>query len=441
MPHTIFGLDPLWVSTVLLVLAYVTIMTDRLNRAVVALLGAGLMIVTGILSQDEAIRGVDFNTIGLLAGMMLIVGITRRSGVFEYVAIWSAKVVKANPAGVLALLSIVTAVFSAFLDNVTTVLLIVPVTFAICRELKVPPYPFLFNQIIASNIGGTATLIGDPPNIIIGSAANLAFDQFVVHLAPVIVVVLAVQVLITHLVWGRKLHAAPEDRARVMAMDERAAITDWKLLKQALGVLAAVIVAFVVARFIGLLPATIAMFGAAVLLLLDSHGRTSEEQTHHVHGRLSELEWITLFFFIGLFILVAGVERAGLLDILARKLVAATGGEMTTMAFTVLWASAILSAIIDNIPFVATMIPVIKDMAPVFGGAEHLLPLWWALALGACLGGNGSLIGASANLIVAGTAERQGVPFKFKTFTLTAFPLMLISVAISHVYLWLRYLR
>ena len=441
MPHTIFGLDPLWVSTVLLVLAYVTIMTDRLNRAVVALLGAGLMIVTGILSQDEAIRGVDFNTIGLLAGMMLIVGITRRSGVFEYVAIWSAKVVKANPAGVLALLSIVTAVFSAFLDNVTTVLLIVPVTFAICRELKVPPYPFLFNQIIASNIGGTATLIGDPPNIIIGSAANLAFDQFVVHLAPVIVVVLAVQVLITHLVWGRKLHAAPEDRARVMAMDERAAITDWKLLKQALAVLAAVIVAFVVARFIGLLPATIAMFGAAVLLLLDSHGRTSEEQTHHVHGRLSELEWITLFFFIGLFILVAGVERAGLLDILARKLVAATGGEMTTMAFTVLWASAILSAIIDNIPFVATMIPVIKDMAPVFGGAEHLMPLWWALALGACLGGNGSLIGASANLIVAGTAERQGVPFKFRTFTMTAFPLMLISVAISHVYLWLRYLR
>ena len=441
MPHTIFGLDPLWVATTLLVLTYGAIVTDRINRAVVALLGAGLMIVTGVLSQDEAIHGVDFNTIGLLAGMMLIVGITRRSGVFEYLAIWSAKVVKASPAGVLAMLSIVTAVVSAFLDNVTTVLLIVPVTFAICRELKVPPYPFLFNQIIASNIGGTATLIGDPPNIIIGSAANLAFDQFVVHLAPVIVVVLAVQLLITHLVWGRKLHAAPEDRARVMAMDERAAITDWKLLKQALGVLAAVIVAFVVARFIGLMPATIAMFGAAILLLLDTHGRTSEEQTHHVHGRLSELEWITLFFFIGLFILVKGVERAGLLDIVARNLVAATRGDMTTMAITILWASAVLSAIIDNIPFVATMIPVIKGMAPVFGGAEHLLPLWWALSLGACLGGNGSLIGASANLIVAGTAERQGVPFKFKTFTLTAFPLMLISVAICHVYLWLRYLR
>jgi Na+/H+ antiporter NhaD/arsenite permease-like protein len=441
MPHTIFGLDPLWVATTLLVLTYGAIITDRINRAVVALLGAGLMIVTGVLSQDEAIRGVDFNTIGLLAGMMLIVGITRRSGVFEYLAIWSAKVVKANPAGVLAMLSIVTAVVSAFLDNVTTVLLIVPVTFAICRELRVPVYPYLFNQIIASNIGGTATLIGDPPNIIIGSAANLAFDQFVVNLAPVILVVLVVQVLITHLIWGRKLHATAEDRARVMAMDERAAITDWKLLKQALGVLAAVIVAFVMARFIHLQPATIAMFGAAVLLLLDSHGRTSEEQTHHVHGRLSELEWITLFFFIGLFILVAGVERAGLLEILARKLVAATHGEMTTMAITILWASAVLSAIIDNIPFVATMIPVIKDMAPVFGGPQNLLPLWWALALGACLGGNGSLIGASANLIVAGTAERQGVPFRFKTFTLTAFPLMLVSVAICHVYLWLRYLR
>jgi Na+/H+ antiporter NhaD/arsenite permease-like protein len=441
MPHTIFGLDPLWVSTILLVAAYLVIMSDRVNRAVVALLGAGLMIVTGVLSQDEAIRGVDFNTIGLLAGMMLLVGITRRSGVFEYLAIWSAKRVKASPAGVLALLSIVTAVVSAFLDNVTTVLLIVPVTFAICRELKVPVYPYLFNQIIASNIGGTATLIGDPPNIIIGSAANLAFDQFAVHLTPVILVVLAVQVLITHLIWGRKLHAAPEDRARVMAMDERAAITDWKLLKQSMTVLGIVVVTFVVARFIGLMPATIAMFGAAILLLLDTHGRTSEEQTHHVHGRLSELEWITLFFFVGLFILVTGVERAGLLAILARKLVAVTGGDMTTTAIAILWASAILSAFIDNIPFVATMIPVIKGMAPTFGGAEQLLPLWWALSLGACLGGNGTLIGASANLTVAGIAERRGVPFKFKTYTKTAFPLMLISVAISHVYLWLRYLR
>jgi Na+/H+ antiporter NhaD/arsenite permease-like protein len=441
MPHTILGLDPLWVSTVLLVVAYITIMTDRINRAVVALLGAGLMIVTGVLSQEEAIGGVDFNTIGLLAGMMLLVGITRRSGVFEYLAIWSAKVVKANPAGVLALLSIVTAVVSAFLDNVTTVLLIVPVTFAICRELKVPVYPFLFNQIIASNIGGTATLIGDPPNIIIGSAANLAFDQFVVHLAPVILVVLAVQVLITHLIWGRKLHAAPEDRARVMAMDERAAITDWKLLKQSVTVLGIVVVTFVVARFIHLQPATIAMFGAAILLLLDTHGRTSEEQTHHVHGRLSELEWITLFFFVGLFILVKGVERAGLLEILGHKLIAATRGDLTTTAIAILWASAVLSAFIDNIPFVATMIPIIKGMAPVFGGPQGLLPLWWALSLGACLGGNGTLIGASANLTVAGIAERQGVPFKFGTYTKMAFPLMLISVAISNVYLWLRYLR
>jgi Na+/H+ antiporter NhaD/arsenite permease-like protein len=232
MPHTIFGLDPLVVATTLLVLTYGAIVTDRINRAVVALLGAGLMIVTGILSQEEAIRGVDFNTIGLLAGMMLIVGITRRSGVFEYVAIWSAKAVKANPAGVLALLSIVTAVASA-LWTTSPLCPHCPCHFDLPRA-KVPPYPFLFNQIIASNIGGTATLIGDPPNIIIGSAANLAFDQFVVHLAPVIVVIMAVQVLITHLVWGRKLHATPEDRARVMAMDERAAITDWKLRKQAL---------------------------------------------------------------------------------------------------------------------------------------------------------------------------------------------------------------
>jgi Na+/H+ antiporter NhaD/arsenite permease-like protein len=440
VPQVLFGLDALWVSTILLIATYVAVMVDRINRAIVALLGAGLMIVLGVLNQEAAVRGVDFNTIALLTGMMLIVGITRRCGVFQYVAIVSAQRVGGSPAAVLLLLSIVTAGFSALLDNVTTVLLIVPVTLAITRELKVPPYPFLFAEIFASNIGGTATLIGDPPNIIIGSAANLSFNDFVVNLTPVIVVVMAVQALITHIVWGRQMHAAPADRARVMAMVPREAILDPRLLKQSMAVIAGVIVAFVLARWLHLEPGTIAMLGAAVLLLLDNLGRTPEEQSEEIHRTFTEVEWITLFFFIGLFMVVAGVERAGLLHILADQLLGVTGGDRAATVLAILWASAILSAIIDNIPFVATMIPLIKNLAPAFGGPEGLMPLWWALSLGACLGGNGTLIGASANLTVAGLAERAGVRFRFLTFTAYAFPMMLVSVAIAHVYVWWRYL-
>jgi Na+/H+ antiporter NhaD/arsenite permease-like protein len=349
--------------------------------------------------------------------------------------------VGASPAGVLALLAVVTAVFSALLDNVTTVLLMVPVTLVVTQELEVPPYPFLFAEVFASNLGGTATLIGDPPNIMIGSAAGLTFNDFVVNLTPVIVVTMLVQLAAIQLIWGRRLHTSVENRARVMAMDPRVAITDWRLLRQSLAVLFTVLVAFVCQRALHLQPGTIAVFGATVLLLLDSWWRTSEEQTHHVHGSLSDLEWITLFFFVGLFVVVSGVERAGLLHILAQKALALTGGEFNVMAVGILWASAVLSAVIDNIPFVVTMIPLVKELGPSFGGAAHLLPLWWALSLGACLGGNGTLIGASANLTVAGIAERKGVRFSFWTYTKTAFPLMLLTVAIAHLYLYLRYLR
>ncbi|MBV8169830.1 MAG: ArsB/NhaD family transporter [Alphaproteobacteria bacterium] len=439
-PQGVFGLDALWVATTILVATYVGVIVDHVNRAIAALLGAGLMIVLGVLNQETAVRGIDFNTIALLTGMMLIVGITRRCGIFEYVAIAAAQGVRGNPAAVLLLLSIVTAMFSALLDNVTTVLLIVPVTLAITRELKVPAYPFLFAEVLASNIGGTATLIGDPPNIIIGSAAHLSFNDFVVHLTPVIVAVMVVQAAITHALWGRQLHTDPEHRRRVMAMAPRASIVDARLLKQSLAVLGAVIVAFVLARRLHQEPGTIAMLGAAVLLLLDNLGRTPEAQDAEIHRTFSEVEWITLFFFIGLFIVVAGGERAGLLRWLADRLMAATGGDRTTTVLAILWGSAILSAVVDNIPFVATMIPLIKTLAPTFGGPEGLMPLWWALSLGACLGGNGTLIGASANLTVAGLAERAGVRFRFLTFSAYAFPMMLVSVAICHVYVWWRYL-
>ena len=437
--HVYFGLNPMWVSTFVLAITYATIMSEKVNRAIVALVGTGVMILVGVLDQEEALRGIDWNTIGLLTGMMILVSISRRSGMFQYLAIWSAKAAKAHPAGILFILQITTAVLSAFLDNVTTVLLIVPVTLAICGTLKVPAYPYLFAEIFASNIGGTATLIGDPPNILIGSQVGLTFNDFVYHLTPVILVVMAVQAVIIHVLWGKDLKASHDAEERVMAMNPADSIKDWRLLKQSLAVLAIVMVAFVLARPLHLEPATIAMFGAAILMLLDNWSHHSEKAAHNIHATFGDVEWITIFFFIGLFVVVHGVDVGGLLILLANKLVAATGGNMAHAGYAILWASAFLSAIVDNIPFVATMIPLIKNMAPSFGGADHIQPLWWCLSLGACLGGNGTLIGASANLTVAGIGERNKVPFSFITYTLYAFPMMLVSVAICHVYVWWRY--
>jgi Na+/H+ antiporter NhaD/arsenite permease-like protein len=437
--HILFGLDPLWTATALLVVTYAAIMSERLNRAIVALLGAGLMIVLGLLTQQQALAGVDFNTLGLLTGMMLIVAITRRCGIFQYVAIVAAQATRANPAGILVLLAVVTAVISAFLNNVTVVLLVAPVTLVICRELKVAPYPFLFSEVFASNLGGTATLIGDPPNIMIGSAAHLSFMDFVFYLTPVVLVVLALHCLAMHAIWGRKLKASPESRARVMALDQRAAITDPRLMQQSVAVIAAAILAFSVADAIHLEVGSIAMFAAAVLLLLDNLGRSAEHQNERLIESFNEVEWITIFFFIGLFIVVAGVDRAGLLRLLAGELVRATGGDAKALTIAVLWVSALLSSVLDNIPFVATMIPVIKSMAPQLGGDQAVLPLWWALSLGACFGGNGTLIGASANLTVAGIGERAGVPFRFFEFLKLALPLMLMSIVVSNIYLLWRF--
>jgi Na+/H+ antiporter NhaD/arsenite permease-like protein len=410
--HVYFGLNPMWVATALLAITYAIIMSEKINRAIVALLGATAMVLVGVMDQEEALKGVDWNTIGLLTGMMILVSISRRSGMFQYIAVWSAKAAKAHPAGILFLLQITTAVLSAFLDNVTTVLLIVPVTLAITSELDVPPYPYLFAEVFASNIGGTATLIGDPPNILIGSQVGLDFNAFVVHLTPVIMVVMVVQAIMIHLLWGKDLRATPEREAMVMAMEPAATIQDWLLLKQALAVLAIVMVAFVLARPLHLEPATIAMGGAAVLMLLDNWAHHNEKAAENVHKTFGDVEWITIFFFIGLFIVVHGVDVGGLLKLLADQLVASTGGNMAHAGYAILWASAVLSAIVDNIPFVATMIPLIKSMAASYGGPDKIEPLWWCLSLGACLGGNGTLIGASANLTVAGLSERAGVPFR-----------------------------
>ncbi len=375
--NVIFGLDPLLAATALLVAVYAVIISERVNRAVIALIGAMLMIWCGILNQEQALEGIDFNTIALLVGMMIIVSITRKSGVFEFLAIWSAKKVQASPAGILAMLAVVTALLSAMLDNVTTVLLVVPVTLVVTEELKVDPYPFLFSQILASNIGGTATLIGDPPNILIGTQVGLTFNDFVVNLAPVVLVVLVVHVALMHLIWGRRLKAAPAERNKVMAFEERRTITDVRLLKQSLSVIAVVIVTFVFARQLNVEAGVIALSGAAALLALDNVGKSAEKQTENVTHVFGEVEWITIFFFVGLFIVIAGVEHSGLLQILANELVSLTGGDLRVTGLAIIWASAVLSAIVDNIPFVATMIPLVKAMAPTFGGPEGLMPLWW----------------------------------------------------------------
>lgn len=426
-------------STAILFITYALIVSERINRSVIALLGAGFTIALGVLNQEQAIAAIDFNTLGLLAGMMMIVGVSKKSGLFGYVAIRAAQIVRGSPAGIMMAFVIVTAMFSALLDNVTTVLLLVPVTFVVCGELKLPVYPFLFTEIFAGNIGGTATLIGDPPNILIGSAAGLHFNDFVVALAPVVVIILVLQMIANHLIWGIKLKASAEERARVMSLNAREMIVDKYLLVCSLGVISMVMLAFTTAHFIKLEAATIAMFGAAILLLLESFAHKPHKHSELVTHAFHEVEWITLFFFVGLFIVIGGVEHAGLLNMAANKLLSVTGGNLEIMSYGILWTSAILSAIVDNIPFVATMIPLINSVAPVMGGEHVIMPLWWALSLGACLGGNGTLVGASANLTVAGLAEKNGVHFSFVKFTALAFPMMLVSIAVAHVYLMWRF--
>jgi Na+/H+ antiporter NhaD/arsenite permease-like protein len=306
IPDVLFGWDAMWVAAVILVVTYAAIISERFNRAILALLGAALMVYAGILNQAAAIKGIDFNTIALLTGMMIVVAITRRCGVFQYLAIWAAKRVKAHPAGILFMLQIITAVASALLDNVTTVLLVIPVTLVIVQEMKLPAWPFLVTQIFAANIGGTATLIGDPPNILIGSQVGIPFNDFLIHLAPIVVVIQIVMCGVFHLLWGRKLKAPAEARARVMAFDEKRSISDFVLMRKSLGVIALIIVAFTLAHALHLEPGTIALSGAAVLMLLDNLGRSAEEQSHHVHQTFGEVEWVTIFFFVGLFVVIYG---------------------------------------------------------------------------------------------------------------------------------------
>ena len=439
VPELIWGMDAKILATAIVIISYVVLFTEKVNRAIVALLGAAVMIFTGILTQETALQGVDFNTLALLIGMMTIVGISEKSGMFQYVAVWGAKKVRANPRGLLVVLAAVTAVFSAFLDNVTTVLLIAPVTFQITRKLNINPYPYLIVEIFASNIGGTATLIGDPPNILIGSSLGLSFMDFLNELTPVVTVTMIALILAFDFIWGRRLITTEQNKKTVMAIKETDCITDWKLLGKSLFVLAIVIFGFINAERFHIANGTIAMAGAAVLLLLYTLGSSHSERDHKVEEVFGLVDWTTIFFFSGLFMIVYGLEQTGVLALLGHKFVELTEGSVEKTAMLIIWASAFVSSAIDNIPFVATMIPMIKSMEESMGGREAMMPVWWALSLGACYGGNGSLIAASANVIVGGMAQREGHPISFLGFLIWSIPTMLISVAIGAIYLHIRF--
>ena len=421
------------VAIVIFITAYALIISEKVHRTIVGIFGAMLMILFGIISQETAIHHIDFNTLGLLIGMMTVVNITSETGLFNFLAIWSAKKVKGQPVALMMALSALTAVCSALLDNVTTVLLTVPVTFSITSQLKVDVKPFLIAQILASNIGGTATLIGDPPNIMIGSAVGLGFMDFIYNLTLPAIIIYCIVMPLLILIYKKELVTKPELQDKIMRMDEKSQITDANLLKKCLFVLAVTITLFVLHNQLHLESATAALTGAGLLLLI---AYTRNE--HMIAKVLSKVEWLAIFFFAGLFILVGALVETGVIKMLAAEAIQITNGDVDATAILILWMSAIASAFIDNIPFVATLIPLIKDMGEM--GLTNLDPMWWSLALGACLGGNGTLIGASANVVVASMAAQRGNPISFIAFMKIAFPMMILSVIISTVYVSIRYL-
>lgn len=420
----------IWAIGIFLVI-YALIISEKVHRTIVAMIGGLLMVTLGIVDQETALHHIDFNTLGLLIGMMIIVSITADTGLFKFIAVWAAKKSKGNPVSILIALALITAVGSAFLDNVTTVLLMVPVTFSITRQLRVSPMPYLITQIIASNVGGTATLIGDPPNIMIGSAVKeLTFMAFINNLAPIAAIIMVVYIPIFVFLFRKQIKTTPELTKSIMDLDEKELIADHKLLRKCLSVLGLTILGFFLHQSLHLESATVALVGAFVLLFL-----TGE---HMMEQAFTKVEWTTIFFFVGLFVLVSGLIETGVIAKLAAQAIELTNGDPVATSLLILWLSAIASAFLDNIPFVATMIPMIQEMGNM--GVSDLEPLWWSLALGACLGGNGSLIGASANLIVAGMSAKEGHPISFVKFLKYGFPLMILSIVFATFYVYFRYL-
>ena len=420
------------VATIVFVGAYVLIATEWVHRVVVVLVGAGLMLLFRFVDAEDAFHspefGIDWNVIFLLFGMMVIVGVLRRTGLFEYLAIWSAKRAAGRPFAVMTLLVLITAVASALLDNVTTMLLVAPVTLVIAERLGAPPVPFLLAEVFASNIGGTATLVGDPPNIIIGSAAGLSYTDFLVNLGPIVVVLLAVYLLMSRRLFADALTFHPDRVQEVLALDERDALQPGSLLPKALIVLVLVTAAFVLQGVLGYAPSIVALLGAGLLLLLAGGDRTEY---------LRDVEWQTLVFFAALFVMVGALVKVGVIEALAERVADASGGSLFVAMTLILFASAVLSAVVDNIPYVATMTPLVAALTATLPG--DTMVLWWALALGADLGGNATSIGASANVVMLGVAERGGHPVRFVRFARSGVPVTVVTIGIAYLYLWLRY--
>ncbi|PZG19766.1 ArsB/NhaD family transporter [Nonomuraea aridisoli] len=424
-----------WIAVAVFLAAYALIATEKVHRVAAALGGAGIMLLIHATDAGAAFfnehSGIDWNVIFLLLGMMVIVGVLKQTGVFEYLAIWAAKRAKGHPYRLMVLLVVITASASALLDNVTTVLLIAPVTFLVCERLALPAAPFLIAEALASNIGGAATLVGDPPNIIIASRAGLSFNDFLIHMAPMVIILMVVFIGMCRWLFRKSFRYDPERAAEVMALNEREAIADRRLLWQSLAVLALVMAAFVLHPVLHYEPSVVALLGAGVLVAATKV--TTQDA-------LREVEWPTLVFFGGLFVMVGALVETGVIGQISQAAANATQGQLGLTTMLLLGASGVLSAIVDNIPYVATMSPIVADLVQANGGNDAAQVLWWALAFGADLGGNATAVGAAANVVVLGIAARNGTPISFWQFTKYGLVVAAVTIALCVPYLWLRYL-
>ena len=415
------------IAIVIFVVVMILIISEKVHRTTAALAGAVALILAGVISFDTGVEHIDFETLGVLVGMMIFVAVVKNSGIFEYLAIRAAKIAKGNPWAIMVLFCLITAVLSAFLDNVTTVLLIGPVTFTVCKMLEISPVPFFITEIIASNVGGTATLIGDPPHIMIGSATGLTFTDFLVYDGPAVIVILAVAIACFYFIYGRKMGVAEDKQAAVMTLHAHDAIKSHSLFVKSVVMTLITALAFCLHSAVHIEPCVVALTAAAIMLLL---ARPDVEET------LMDVEWSTIGFFAGLFVVVGGLAETGVINMLANALIDATGGNLMITIIVLVWASAIISSFLDNIPLVATLIPIVQTME---AAGMDVMPYWWAISLGACIGGIGTLIGASANVVLAGISGKYGYPITFMEYTKIGFPLMILFTAIACVYLVIRF--
>ncbi len=425
-----------WIAAAIFIASYIAIASEKIDRTIIALVGAALMLITGLIDQSNAFNHIDLNVILLLAGMMIIVNIVKRSGLFEWLALSTAKVTGGQPILLLITLSLITAFTSAFLDNVTTMMLMAPMTLLIADALRIDPVPLLISETMASNIGGTATLIGDPPNLLIGSAANLSFLDFLTNMAPLVLVILVVFTFMGTGLFGKALRKSTPNVAVLASLQPRKAIKDRPLLWKSVAVLGIVFVAFILHEALGIHPATVALGGAALLLLI-SQLPPRKKNIDPIETLLAEIDWPTLFFFIGMFIMIAGLQATGVINTLLDLLVLLTGSNVLFASMVIMWGAAVLTMVTSAVPFVLAMIPVIHGLAAQ--GVQPIEPLWWSLAFGACLGANGTIIGSAANMVVMGISNKSGHKITFGRFARKGLPITLVSLALASLYIWLRY--